>query len=520
MAGSWRKSAALVAAIALVAALAAPSMSVAATAAKHAPAKGLAPTTAVFAPDAYEPDDTTATAHVYNPAVDGNSWTSMRTVHGSGSTIEDPADYVAISVAETGTPIWAETEYVAGYYDSYLYLYDADGNELASDDDHDYWSDTYSSCLYYVTPAPGTYYLAAEPIDTSYYPYSYKLHITVGDARRIYGADRFATAVAASKLQWDNTTNPWYGPGYGPGAIVVANGLNPADALAGGAFAAQMDGVLLLTRPDSLPSVTRDEINRLSESLFWDYDDVKVYILGGTGAVSKAVEDEIAGLKYVTEVERLAGADRYRTAVAIADETVSEASFNNTVFLVNGTAWPDALAASTVAPWDYAPVLMSKATTVPAETPQWLEDNGVTDVVIVGGEGVISAGVEADLTDLGYNVERVAGANRYETAEKLAEYGVDNYGMNPYLATLVTGENPADALSAASIGWWTGAPVLLTPKDSLSPWVETYFDAAGGIGEPYDGTQGIGCYVLGGPGAISASTYGQFRDLWKQYVSD
>ncbi|MBC7265395.1 MAG: hypothetical protein H5T75_00215 [Coriobacteriia bacterium] len=110
MAGSWRKSAALVAAIALMAALAAPSMSVAATAAKHAPAKGLAPTTAVFAPDAYEPDDTTATAHVYNPAVDGNSWTSMRTVHGSGLTIEDPADYVAISVAETGTPIWAETE--------------------------------------------------------------------------------------------------------------------------------------------------------------------------------------------------------------------------------------------------------------------------------------------------------------------------------------------------------------------------------------------------------------------------
>lgn len=513
-----RPSVALVATIALVLALAAPSIGVAGTAAKHAPAKELAPTAAVYAADAYEPDDTTETAYVYDPARDGNSWTSMRTVHGAGATIEDPADYVAITVTEEYTPIWAETEYVGGYYDSYLYLYDSDGVLVAASDDHDYWPGTYSSCLYFVAPEPGTYYLAAMPYDVDNYPYSYKLHITVGDARRIWGADRFATAAAASRLQWDNTTNPWYGTGNGPGAIVVANGLNPADALAGGAFAAQMDGVLLLTRPDSLPSVTRNEINRLGESLYWLRDDVKVYILGGLGAVSKAVEDEIAGLKYVTEVERLAGADRYGTAVRIADETVAEAWFSGQVFLVNGTAWPDALAASAVAPWAGAPVLMSKATTVPAETLQWLEDNAVTDVVIVGGEGVISTAVEDYLAGLGYNVVRIAGANRYDTAKEIALYGVDEFGMNSVLATLVTGESPADALSAATIGWWTGAPVLLTPKDSLSPYVLEYFDAANWIGEPYDSTSGIGCYVLGGTGAISASTYTQFRDLWKRYL--
>lgn len=511
MAGSWRKPTAVVAALVLVLALAVPSTGLAAAKAKHAPAAGLRPAVASFAEDAFEPDDTTATATVFNPAVHGNTWTSSRTIHGYGDQIEDGGDWVAITVDTTGTPIWAETEYVSGYYDTYLRLYDSDGAEVAESDDSEVWPATYSSNIYYECPAPGTYYLAAEPYDYSYYPYAYKLHITVGDARRVWGANRYATAANLSKLMWDNTNNPWYGPDDSFGCIVVASGTNPADALAGGALAATMDGVLLLTNPTSLSPETKAEILRVTESLFWDYGHVKVYVLGGPGAVSDAVVKQIEGLRTVNEVERLEGADRFETAAAIASEIDDEVGTYGYVYLVNGYQWADALAAAPVAAWAGAPVLMTKAGEVPAATLDWMDDHGVTDIYIVGGTGVVGAGVKTFLENEGYTVERIAGDNRYETAAAVAQHGVDEWGMDPYLVNLASGESFADALAAAPLSWWTGGPLLLTKSASLSQEVRTYFANAGWIGE----SNWTGCYVIGGPGAISPAAYNEFRDLWK-----
>lgn len=514
MAGSWRKTAALAAAVALAAALVAPSTGLAATAAKHAPAKVLAPA-AVHSADSYEPDDSTATAHVFNPAVDGNTWTSSRTFHGSVSDVEDGGDWVKITIDATGTPIWAETEYVSGYYDTYLYLYDASGAEVASDDDMSVWGSTYSSSVYYEDTVPGDYYLLAQRYDVDTPPFAYELHVTVGDARRIWGANRYATAAKTSKLMWDNTTNPWYGTGSGPGCIVVASGTNPADALAGGVLASKLDGVLLLTDPASLSPETAAEIQRVSMSYHWagDPEDypVKVYVLGGPGAVSDTVMHQIEAIENVDEVERIAGGTRFDTAAAIASELADESSIGSTAFLVNGFAWPDALAAAPVASWAEAPVLMTNVGSVPTVTLEWLADNGITDVYVVGGAGVISDDVVDQLEDEGYAVERVAGENRYETAIALAWLGVDQFEMEGTIATLVSGENFADALAAAPISWWTGGPLLLTKSAALSQEVKDYFMDQGWIGS----ADWCGCYVIGGPGAISQGTYMEFRDLWK-----
>lgn len=509
MAGSWRKTTALVAAIALVIALVVPSAGLAAAKPKHAPAAGLRPAVASFPEDAFEPDDNAETAKVFDPAVHGNTWTSNRTIHGYGDEIADDGDWVKITVVATGTPIWAETQYVSGYYDSYLFLHDAEGNVLDQSDDHDVWGATYSSGIYFEDTVPGTYYLESRPYDSDDYPYAYKLHITVGDARRVWGANRYATAAMVSKMMWDNTQNPWYGTGYGPGAIVIASGLNPADALAGGALAARMDGVLLLTDPTSLSPETAAEISRVSESLYWDYDHVKVYVLGGPGAVSEAVVSQIEALRNVSEVERIGGADRFATAAAIADETVAEAGVGTTAYLVNGRKWADALAAAPVAAWEWAPVLLTESDEIPQATLDWLEDNVITDIYIVGGEGVVSQGIQEQLEDDGYNVIRLHGVNRYETAAAVAAHGVD-VGMDPSIANLASGESFADAMAAAPLSWWTEAPLLLTKRAALSQEVKDYFADAGWIGS----SGWSGCYVLGGTGAISQAAYNEFRDLW------
>lgn len=475
------------------------------------------PQTAVFAPDAYEPDDTFADAYEFDPAVDGNTFYSVRTFDGTNTyavDADDPVDYVAVTVEDTGTPIWVETMYLDGRWDSYVYIYAEDAADetdfLASYDDNDFFWNTYSESAYFIAPEPGTYYVG---IQNRGYTAKYELFITVGDARRVAGANRYATAAAVSRLQWDNTTNPYYGTGYGPEYIVVANGLDPADALTGGALAAQLDGVLLLTNPGSLPVETKNEISRVAASRYWYDDDVTVLVLGGTGAVSDAVFKQLQQITHVNDVQRVYGSTRFETAAEIATMTADLGYVETTAYVVNGYAPADALAVAPVAAWDYAPVLLTNVNDVPDATMGWLAANGITDVIVVGGTGVVGTAAFDELDAL-YNVTRISGDNRYETATAIASYGVDTVGMTPELATLVSGESFADALSAAPLSWWTGGPVLLTTPASLHPAVVEYFEDQGIIGSTYN--DGIGCFVLGGTGAISGNAYEAFRDLYKE----
>ena len=92
---------------------------------------------------------------------------------------------------------------------------------------------------------------------------------------RIAGADRFATAVEIAKAGFP-TTAP---------VVFLATGLNYPDALAAGPVAAKLGGPLLLTLPDQLPVSVRDELVSLAPAT--------VYLVGGTGAVSTAVQNAV-----------------------------------------------------------------------------------------------------------------------------------------------------------------------------------------------------------------------------------
>lgn len=473
--------------------------------------QGVTAQIARFDQDKFEPDDTTQTAMVYNPAVHGNTFSSKRTFHGTNNLEEDEVDFVKITITETGTPIWVETMYVAGWSDTYLRLYDENMVLLGTVDDHAYFDSTYSESLWYPATSPGTYYLGIEGI--SDYPFAYELHITLGNARRISGPNRFATAAAISRLQWDNTENSYYGTGYGPNTIVIANGHSPADMSAGATLAGSRGGVLLLTHRDSLPWETKAEITRITESLFWGEDEFELYVIGGVSAVSEDVFSELQEMRGVTSVKRLGGINRFHTAVAIADEMASLIG-TQTAYIVNGNAYPDALSAAPVAGWNSSPILMTNKDSVPTTTVTWLRDNGITNLMVVGGSGVISDAL-FDQLDAEFGATRITGENRFETSKNVALHGVNDLGMTGSLATIVSGNAFADGFAAASLAYWAGAPILLTPSGSLHPQVNAYFAESGSVGHNTLGLDGTGCYVIGGTGVISAYTYEQFRDLWK-----
>lgn len=148
---------------------------------------------------------------------------------------------------------------------------------------------------------------------------------------RLGGATRFDTAVEISRF------------GYVGGADVVylARADDFADALSAGSV---QDGpVLLVPSAGPVPVAVGAEIARL--------DPLKVIALGGEGAISTAVLQQAAGGR---PTERLAGGDRYATAVAIARHAWGTATGLIPV-VVSGANFPDGLAAGGI---DKGPVLL------------------------------------------------------------------------------------------------------------------------------------------------------------------
>jgi putative cell wall-binding protein len=96
--------------------------------------------------------------------------------------------------------------------------------------------------------------------------------ITDAQVARIYGADRYATAVGVSQANY---------VANGATTVYVATGANFPDGLAGSPVAGSLPGPLLLVPTNVLPSLVAAELQRLSPDT--------VVILGGGGAISEGV---------------------------------------------------------------------------------------------------------------------------------------------------------------------------------------------------------------------------------------
>ncbi|GGF46351.1 hypothetical protein GCM10011366_12600 [Ornithinimicrobium tianjinense] len=161
------------------------------------------------------------------------------------------------------------------------------------------------------------------------------------------------------------------------------------------------------------------------------------------------------------EVVRVAGTDRYDTAARVSRQFAPGV---HTVFLATGSGYADALAAAARAGSLGGPVLLTKTTALPSVTVQELERLQPGRVVVVGGTGVVSTGVQAAVADLlpDSSVVRRAGADRYGTAARIAA-DVPTADV-VYVAT---GATFPDALAGAARAAAHDAPVLLVKTDSV-----------------------------------------------------
>ncbi len=195
-------------------------------------------------------------------------------------------------------------------------------------------------------------------------------------------------------------------------------------------------------------------------------------------------------------VASLEGADRYATAVDVSRRAFPIGA--ETVVIATGANWPDALGGTALAGALNGPVLLVGTDVIPSVVTQEIDRLGVTDAIILGGTSAVGAPVETALkTQLGSgNVERIEGADRYETADAvalrvIAELGVDYDGM----AFVATGGDFPDALAAAPLAARQHWPLFLAhPAGGLS---------AGTKAAMTDVTDAV---VLGGTAAVSSNT--------------
>lgn len=160
-------------------------------------------------------------------------------------------------------------------------------------------------------------------------------------------------------------------------------------------------------------------------------------------------------------VERAAGPDRIRTAVALSELTYPERGTADTVVVAGADASADALAAAPLAAVRGGPVLLTPRDGLDGTVAAEIGRLGATRAVIVGGTAAVSGAVEDALAAAGLAVQRIGGADRTATAAAVAA-GIP--GAHAYVVG--TGAS-VDAAAVAGLAALERAPILFA-GDGLS----------------------------------------------------
>jgi len=246
-----------------------------------------------------------------------------------------------------------------------------------------------------------------------------------------------------------------YDRGVKSASFTVLNGTNMPAVLVEGAFISNPDEVKLLLSPTFRQKMAQGVFNGIDKYL-------------------------------LTTLPRIAGSDRYETAVYISKEGWDSAS---TVILAKGDDFPDALAGAPLAYKYDAPMLLTGSSSLNSKTSDEIKRLKATRCIILGGTGAISDTVKSELEGMGLSVKRIAGNNRFETASEIAKE-VDSSSQT---AIITSGLNFPDALSISSYATKNQIPILLVPKDEVTADVKLVLSTL-------EITRTI---IVGGTGAVS-----------------
>ena len=266
---------------------------------------------------------------------------------------------------------------------------------------------------------------------------------------RIAGRNRQLTAVEVSKTLFEKADT-----------VILTSSDKMVDALASSPYGVGKNAPTLLVEKDSIMDEVLQEIKRLNPS--------QIIIAGGKTVVSEKVEDQIKQLGI--KPQRIAGADRFETAVKLGEQIRANSTNKKEIILVNGFNNIDALTAGSLASKLNIPILLTQSDQLNEIIEKAIKDWGIEKVTIIGGKTQVSEAIEEKLQNSGLKVDRIAGRTRVDTALEVAK------AVNKTADKVIFANKTAypDALIAPYLSKAEQAPIILIDKDEASVSVKQY----------------------------------------------
>lgn len=194
---------------------------------------------------------------------------------------------------------------------------------------------------------------------------------------RLAGPNRIATSLEIAKKVMNNL------PAAGEKKVVLASQASFADALAVSPLAADKHYPIILTAKDALTNDVREALAQ--------WKPTKVYVIGGTASISEALVDTLGLDGLQIETERISGANRYKTATAIAQTFYGD---TRSAFVASGTSFPDALSGAIAAMKAKSPILLVGSDSNHEDAVNYIKDNGIGHITILGGVKTVTPETE------------------------------------------------------------------------------------------------------------------------------
>lgn len=204
--------------------------------------------------------------------------------------------------------------------------------------------------------------------------YAAKLEEKGYAVERISGKDRYATAVAVAGYMAEMF-------GSVPESAFIVSGVNFPDALAISPAAGVLGQPILYAAADG-------SVSSETAAFFTDNGIKSVVIAGGTGAVPAAVEENLAKAGVGT-FDRVWGADRYQTALAINLKYDSIFTGKDAA-LASGANFPDALAGGALAAKKAMPVVLMNEISNVEGAYDFIQKRNTETVYVFGLKGALS----------------------------------------------------------------------------------------------------------------------------------
>lgn len=286
---------------------------------------------------------------------------------------------------------------------------------------------------------------------------------------RIAGQDRFETCSNIANSGWTKSDY-----------AVLVNSEMYADAVVASPLADKFKAPILLVQKDDIPDTIVDELNRLNTK--------KVFILGSESLISKNIEEHLENMGISIE-ERIAGQDRYETAEKVASHITNS---NNSVYVVNGEDWRDALAISPLAAISHSPIIFANTSGIPDAVKKNI-DNTIRTYNIIG---------EKDDYEFLYNIEKqlkgkqveTLGDNKTDTNLEVYNSFKDKMKLNKvYLAS---SKAFADGLCISPLAGVNKSPLFFVDENNMNEFKDFLDKNRKDIGE---------IDIVGGQGVIADS---------------